>query len=157
MWYPLTAITPLAAGTVFFSLKTFTSYYDCSLGIMWTLEAESREELGPQPASATCQAQAHGVPSGAWLKNKPQLRDLHSGVTAGGEGPTTKESPFGACGHMCACVSIHACIYIIHVHLGIGQKNKEHNKYIKKGNRVSRDWGGPAYPWGRRCCQQRPL
>lgn len=123
---------------------------------MWTFEGESREELGPQSASATRQAQAHSVPSGAWLKNKPRLRDLHSGVTAGGEGPTTKEYPFVACGHMCVCVCMHVCTYIIHVHQGMGQKNEEHNTYIRKGKRVSGDWRGPAYPWGRRCCQQRP-
>lgn len=42
-----------------------------------------------------------------------------------------KEYPFVACGHMCACVSMHVCTYIIHVQRGTGQKNKEHNTYIK--------------------------
>lgn len=130
-------------------LFTFISYYDCSSGIMWPFEAESREELGPQPASATSQTQAHGVPLGAWLKNKPRLRDLHSGVTAGGEGSNHKGEPI-------RIVCMHVCTYIIHVHKGIGQKKKEHNTYIRKGKRASGDWGGPAYPLGCRCCQQRP-
>lgn len=68
-----------------------------------------------------------------------------------------KEYPFVACGHMCACVSMHVCTYIIHVQWGTGQRNKEHNTYIRNGKRVSWDRRGPAYPWGRRCCQQRPL
>lgn len=39
-----------------FILKTFMSYYGFRLGMMWTFEAENREELCPQPASSTCQA-----------------------------------------------------------------------------------------------------
>lgn len=38
-----------------------------------------------------------------------------------------------SCRHMCVCACMHVCTYIIHVHQGMGQKNKEYNTYIRKG------------------------
>lgn len=116
---------------LFFFLKTFTSDYGCSSVIMGTesRRAGSSASLSSMPGSGT------RLPFGGL----PEKQTLAEGFTQRGDcwrrRADHKKVPVVACGHMCACESMHVCTYIIHVHEGIGQKNKEHNTYIRKGVR----------------------
>lgn len=161
VWYALTPITSLAAASIVdeapFYSENIHELLRLQLGHNVDIWSRMRRDAGS--SASLCYMPGSGTRRpfrGLTEKNKPRLRDLHSGVTAGG-GFSHKGAPI--CIMMpYVCMCAYACM---HIHntctLGYRTKSEEHNTYIKRGKRMSGDWRGPTYPWGRRCCQRRPL
>lgn len=90
-------------------------------------------------------------------KQAPHLRDLNSRVTAGGKGVTTKEYCF-IFFSMWPYVRLLICTYIMYVHEGLGQRNKEHSTYMsEKGKMCQGTEEALLILWGTGVVDRGPL